>query len=126
MDHNNTTFNNNYNINSITEITQRFLSDNNFTTHNNTKTFYINQQPISCIDHIYSNIPHKVTHITTLNTGQSDHAILTAKYHSKAPITPPKFVFTRPKHLLTEHALNQHLQHNNIIQTYSHILTQIS
>ena len=89
MDHNNTTFNNNYNINSITEITQRFLSDNNFTTHNDTNTFYINQQPISCIDHIYSNIPHKVTHITTLNTGQSDHAILTAKYHSKAPITPP-------------------------------------
>merc|ERR1712240_415666 len=37
--------------------------------------------------------------------------------HRKLPITPSKLVYTRPKHLLTEHTLNQYLNNNNIIQT---------
>merc|ERR1712240_590477 len=46
-------------------------------------TYYVNQTPISCIDHIYSNCPEKLTHITTINKGLSDHATLTATYHTK-------------------------------------------
>ena len=57
MDHNNYNFNINYNITNIIDITQQFLSSNNYTTHNTDQTFYINQEPISCIDHIYSNTP---------------------------------------------------------------------
>merc|ERR1712121_130791 len=68
-------------------------------------------------DHIYSNCPQKITHITTENNGLSDHATLTATYHTKAPANNPKTVFTRPKYLLTEHNLNQYLNHNQIIQT---------
>ena len=85
MDHNNTTFNNSYKIQNLRETTCNFLSNNNYTTHNEASTYFINQNPISCIDHIYSNCPHKITHVTTHITGQSDHAILTANYHTKAP-----------------------------------------
>ena len=117
MDHNNHNFNNTYKISNIKEITNTFITNNNYTIHNETNTYFINQTPISCIDHIYSNCPQKVTHVTTNNTGQSDHAILTAKYHTKAPITNPKLVYTRQKHLLTEYTLNQYLTNNDILQT---------
>lgn len=92
MDHNNTNFDNTYKISNIKDITSTFLNNNNYTIHNEANTYHINQNPISCIDHVYSNYPHKVTHITTHNTGQSDHSILTAKYHTKAPINPPKSI----------------------------------
>ena len=98
-------------------MTLEFLSDNNYTTHNEHITYYIKQQPISCIDHIYSNCPHKITNVTTHNTGQSDHSILTAIYHTKAPIEPKRQFFSRKKHKLTTHALNQHLQNNNILNS---------
>ena len=117
MDNNNHNFNNNYKITNIKDITNTFLTNTNYTTHNQTNIYFINQKPVSCINHIYSNCPHKVTHVTTHNTGQSDHAILTAKYHTKAPITTPKLVYTRQKHLLTEHTLKQYLTNNDILQT---------
>ena len=65
MDHNNQNFNNSYKISNIKEITHNFLTNNNYTIHNETNTYYINQTPISCIDHIYSNCPQKVNHVTT-------------------------------------------------------------
>ena len=117
MDHNNDNYNNNYKIVSIRERTTLFLSDNNITTHNKDPTYYVNQTPTSCIDHIYSNCPQKLTHITTLNKGQSDHAMITAIYHTKAPINNPKIIYTRPKYLLTEHKLNEYLNNNDIIQS---------
>ena len=43
--------------------------------------------------------------------------MITAIYHTKAPVNPPKIIFTRPKHLLTEHTMNEYLKNNDIIQT---------
>lgn len=117
MDHNYTNFNITYKISNIKEVTGTFLTNNNYTVHNENNTYYINQNPISCIDHIYSNCPHKVTHVTTHNTGQSDYSILTSHYNTKAPITLPKLIYTRQKHLLTEYTLNQYLSNNDILQT---------
>merc|ERR1712240_281714 len=89
----------------------------NYTIHNKENTYFINQTPISCIDHIYSNCPHKLSHISTINSRQSDHALLSAIYQTKAPVNPPKIIYTRPKYLLTEHTLNKYLNNNDIIQT---------
>merc|ERR1712240_504801 len=114
---NNNNFNNNFRINNIKEITSKFISTNNYTIHNQENTYFVNQKPDSCIDQIYSNCPPKKTHVTMINNGQSDHAILTAKYHTKVPINSPKIVYTRPKYLLTEHTLNQYLSNNHILQT---------
>merc|ERR1712115_97113 len=108
MDHNNNTFNNNYRITNIKDMTIEFLNNNNYTTHNNENTYYVKQKPISCIDQIYSNYPQKITNVTTHNTSQSDHSILTAKYHTKAPISPPNLYIQGKKHLLTEHTHNQY------------------
>merc|ERR1712115_534408 len=41
----------------------------------------------------------------------------TAKYHTKAPITNPKLLYTQQKNLLMEHTLNQYLTNNDILQT---------
>ena len=117
MDHENENYNNKYRIKAIKEKTIQFLTEHNITTHNKEPTYFVNQTPISCIDHIYSNCPQKITHITTINNGLSDHATLTATYHTKAPINNPKVIYTRPKHLLTEHNLNAYLDNNDIIQT---------
>merc|ERR1712240_335583 len=117
MDFDNENYNNRYRIKAIKEKTTQFITDNNITVHNKEPTYFINQTPTSCIDHIYSNSPQKITHITTENNGLSDHATLMATYHTKAPTNNPKTVFTRPKYLLTEHNLNQYLNHNDIIQT---------
>merc|ERR1712240_160382 len=117
MDLNSDNYKNNYKIVTIRERTTQFLSENNITTHNKDPTFYINQTPTSCIDHRYSNCPQKLTHITTINNGYSDHAMITAIYNTKAPINYPKIIYTRPKYLLTEHKLNEYLGNNDIIQT---------
>ena len=81
MDQNNHNFNNNYKITNIKDITYTFLLNNNYTTHNQTNTYFIN-----------------------LN-------------QTKAPITTPKLVCTRQKHLLTEHTLKQYLTNNEILLT---------
>ena len=91
MDHNNLVFNHSFKIDKLRETTQKFLSDNNFTTHNDSHTYFIKQVPTSCIDHIYSNCSQKITQVKTHNLGLSDHVILTVNYHTKAPIMPPKF-----------------------------------
>merc|ERR1712240_888005 len=117
MDLENENYNNRYRIKAIKEKTMQFLTEHNITTHNKEPTYFVNQTPISCIDHIYSNCPQKLTHITTINNGLSDHATLMATYHTKAPINNPKVIYTRPKHLLTEHNLNEYLNNNDIIQT---------
>merc|ERR1712240_894556 len=117
IDHNNSTFNTNYKVGSIKDMTVDFLTSHNYTTHNDEHTYYIRQDPTSCIDHIYSNCPQKITGVTTHNTGKSDHSILTAIYHTKAPIAPRRQYFTRKKHKLTKHALNQYLEHNYIIKS---------
>merc|ERR1712240_255237 len=117
IDHNNSTFNTNYKVGTIRDMTVDFLTSNNYTTHNEIQTYYNKQQPISCIDHIYSNCPQKITGVTTHNTGRSDHSILTAIYHTKAPIAPRRQYFTRNKHKFTKHALNQHLEHNDILKS---------
>ena len=98
-------------------MTIKFLSENNYTTHNDTDTYYIKQRPVSCIDHIYSNCPQKITNVKTHNTGQSDHSILMAIYHTKAPIAPKRQFFSRKTHKLTSHSLNQHLQHNHVLNS---------
>merc|ERR1712240_219430 len=117
IDHNNSTFNTNYKVSNIRDMTGEFLTSNNYTTHNEAQTYYVKQQPISCIDHIYSNCPQKITGVTTNNTGKSDHSILTAIYHTKAPIAPRRQYFSHKKHKLTKHALNQHLEHNDILKS---------
>merc|ERR1712240_873999 len=117
IDHENDNYNNSYKIKTIRERTIQFLTEHYITIHNKEPTYYVNQTPISCIDHIYSNSPQKITHITTINNGYSDHAILTATYHTKAPINNPKIIYIRPKHLLSEHNLNEYLNNNDIIQT---------
>merc|ERR1712240_180343 len=99
MDHENENYK--YRIKTIKERTIQFLTEHNITTHNKEPTYFVNQTPISCIDHIYSNCPQKLTHITTINNGLSDHATLTATYHTKAPINN----------------LNAYLNNNDIIQT---------
>ena len=43
IDHNNNTFNTNYKVNNIKDMTLEFLSDNNYTTHNEHTTYHIKQ-----------------------------------------------------------------------------------
>ena len=53
IDHENKNYNNKYRIKTIKERTIQFLTEHNITTHNKELTYYVNQTPISCIDHIY-------------------------------------------------------------------------
>merc|ERR1712240_896013 len=53
MDHENKNYNNKYRIKAIKEKTMQFLTEHNITTHNKEPTYFVNQTPISCIDHIY-------------------------------------------------------------------------
>ena len=39
MDHNNINFNNTYKINNIKELTYNFITNNNYTIHNDTNTY---------------------------------------------------------------------------------------
>ena len=59
MDHNNQNFNNSYKISNIKEITQNFLTKNNYTIHNETNTYYINQTPYNAVTTYIQTAPKK-------------------------------------------------------------------
>merc|ERR1711873_370813 len=82
MDFDNENYNNRYRIKAIKEKTMQFITEHNITTHNKEPTYFVNQTPTSCIGCRCTNCPQKLTHITTLNNGQSDHAMITAIYHT--------------------------------------------
>ena len=117
MDLNSASFNSRYKIGNIKNMTLDFLTQNDLTIHNDKQTFHRQTDDKSCIDHIISNIPSKLTHITTTDKGYSDHSILTATYHTKTPLTRQKLIKTRPSYLLTAHLLNSYIDCNDILQT---------
>ena len=50
----------------------------------------VGQKPVT-IDHMTSTHPGHITNVTTINTGESDHAIVTGIRHTKAPVTHPMY-----------------------------------
>ena len=88
MDHDNFSYKNKYRVSNIRHMTSDFFATNDITTHNNDYTHYSKFDVKSCIDHIYSNSPSKITHVSTITNGQSDHAVLSFQYHIKSPLSP--------------------------------------
>ena len=92
-------------LSTIVDMSYKFITDNNFTIHNNKNTFYRTKEEISCIDHVYSHCPQKISYVITINNSLSDHAMLSVNYHMKAPFNTTKLIKTRKSYLLTEHTL---------------------
>ena len=70
----------------------------------------------SCIDHIFSNTPSKISSVTTHNHNNtnpthnviiSDHLILTAIYNNKEIVVPQLYTTIRNNKLLTRERLQQ-------------------
>ena len=58
---------------------------------NNNMTRIVSHQAPSCIDKIYSNVPHKITNVKTTKNIDSDHCYVSAIYNAKEPLYTPKF-----------------------------------
>ena len=54
-----------------------------------------NTTSMSCIDHIYCNARHRISPVTILTCGASDHDALSYIRYSKEPLPPPKTVRKR-------------------------------
>ena len=110
------THNARYNIQALQDTLTQHMHDNNIVIHNNTPTHFSHNTTPSCIDHIYSNCPTLLHNTTTLHTGASDHSILTTQYNTRNTTTQPTHISVRPRHLLTQHSLEQHIQHSLPLQ----------
>ena len=62
----------------------------NITQCNKNYTRITNHQAPSCIDKIYTNVPHKINNNNTVPNIDSDHSYVTAIYNVKEPFTPKK------------------------------------
>ena len=90
-------------------LRDKLLIDNDMIIHNNKPTFFRPGYK-SCIDHIISNCPGKISNITThfdntnsysyTNNNISDHAILTCTYNNKLIKVPQLFKIIRNDRLL--------------------------
>ena len=68
------------------------MNRNNIVQHNYENTRFARNQSDSCLDHIYSNVPQKISDMTTHRNNFSDHSYITAYYNSKEQIYQPKFI----------------------------------
>ena len=62
------------------------------------------------VTHLSTKLIHRISY-------DSDHSTLSVGYHAKALLAPRRQFYTRPKHKLTSHALNQHLENNDVINS---------
>ena len=84
---------------------QEFMTSNDITKHNFENTRHVKHQNLSCIDHIYSNVPNKIIYVKTHNNNFSDHSITMAIYTSKEHFYTPKFIKMRNFRNLNKEAL---------------------
>ena len=101
--------------NSTTNTSLLSMIDNHLNSHNiarlNTDNthFCTNQAPCS-IDHFYSNIPDKISSVTTHNHIITDHKVISAIFNHNKQIYTPKFIRTKNYSLLTRTSLVQTLK----------------
>ena len=116
-----------YKVSKLYDIFTQFITDYDLTIHNNKNTHFPLHKSPSCIDHIVSNIPNKITNTTTHKNINSDHSYITATYTTKDNIYSPKFISIRDNKKLNRENLKLcfdmndnfikliHLQHPNDI-----------
>ena len=101
------------------QLLQEHLTKNNLIQHNHENTRYVRHQKYSCIDHLYSNVANKITDVRTHRNAFSDHAFITAVYHSKEQIYNPKFIKTRNFRQLNKNSLLLALDQSEIDQVFN-------
>ena len=72
-----------------------FTNENNIKIHNNAFTRYAPNSDPSVIDHVFSNIPAKLTFVETLPSFISDHWYLKFKINIEIPAKPAKLIVRR-------------------------------
>ena len=106
------------------------IIENSLISHNSDPTFFRGETK-SCIDHIISNCPTKISNVRThiqsngsnyINIGAniintqnailSDHAFLSCNYNAKDISIPQQFKIIRNSNLLTREALARHILNN--------------
>ena len=117
---NNSSHNHQYNLKDLTQQLQEHLDQHNIIRHNNKPTHFSTTHKPTCIDHIFSNCPLKITNTTTYKNAMSDHALLSTIYSSKENIVHPKYFYSRNNKLLTKKALNNQIQHSQILNDIFH------
>ena len=108
----NSSHNSTFKVNSLHSMLTEHMNKHNITQHNFQLTHFPPQKSSSCLDHIFSNSPNKISNVTTHKNIHSDHSYITAIYNSIDTIYYPKFIKIRKNQLLTKHNLEQYIDHN--------------
>lgn len=113
----NSSHNKSYNLKKIYDILQSLINKHDVTQHNNKMTRFATHQPPSCIDHIYSNCPNKISNVKTHSNATSDHSIITAQYTSKHQIYHPKFIKIRKHSLINKYNLTSYINSSDLLNS---------
>ena len=116
----NSELNKKYKIQGLLNLLQDHMLRNNIVQHNFENTRFARNTRDSCIDHIYSNVPNKITDIKTHKNAFSDHSFVTAYYHSKEQYYNPKFIKTRNFRQLNKHSLLLAVEQSDLDQIFNY------
>ena len=112
-------FNKKIDIKHLSDILNDSMQVLNITQCNNNYTRITSHQPPSCIDKIFSNVPHKINNVQTINNINSDHHYVTAIFNSKEPLYTPRFFIKRCYKQLTKHNIEQYINYSNLNSIYN-------
>ena len=114
----------------LKHLKDEMMIKNSLIEHNHKPTFF-RPSIKSCIDHIISNCPSKISSVTTHNHNNtnpthnviiSDHLTLTAICNNKEIVVPQLYTTIRNNKLLTRERLQQFWDCNDIIVSASYFL----
>ena len=106
-----------YKLKGLIDLLQSHMAQNNISQHNHQNTHFQSNHSPSCIDHIYSNCPNKVSNVTTIPCTIADHHIISCIYKTNATIYKPRFIKSRNFKLLTRESLSQHVEQSILLNS---------
>ena len=126
----NSHLNKQFKLKNIIKMLLDLMNTYNIAQINHKNTRHTNHKAPSCIDHMYTNAPNKISDVNTYVDSSSDHSIVSAYYNTSAPIYKPKFVRVKNHKLLSKNTLwlyfdnNEHIN-ENFAQTDPNVISNI-
>ena len=115
----NSDLNKKYRTQNLQSILYDHMIKNNLLQHNHENTRFVRHHKESCIDHIYSNVPNKISDVKTHRNSFSDHSFISAVYHSQEQCYNPKFIKTRNFRNLNKTSLHLTLDQSEIDRVFN-------
>ena len=106
-----------YKIKNLEQMLLEHIDKHGIVTHNHKFTRFERHVKPSTLGHVYSNCPHKLTNVETIQNLFSDHSLLFTRYTTKENMYKPKFINIRNFKLLTRNKILGYLNNSKELES---------